>query len=134
MVNWCQKAAAFIYENFTTNLSQVLICYLGGLFCFLPLFYLPSNLDQSILKESLPSIGYRYSSIATLALVFPILSDCITDICYSKKGNQNKTKVNGDFFNDFEKPLFLSGMYIYVYIYIYIYLYISIYICIYIYI
>lgn len=107
-------AAAFVSDSLTTNVTQILICYLGGFLCLIPLYYHPkSYLEESLLRTSLTTVGFRYSSIATLSLVVPVIFDCVTDIFFNfKKGKQNSdnTMVKEGFLNNKEKVLFLSGI------------------------
>jgi hypothetical protein len=107
------NGAAFIRNNLTTNILQVLICYVGGFFCLIPLYYQPkSHLEESLLRHSINSVGYKYSSIAILALVIPVILDCITDLFFTlkKEKEDNNTIVREGFLNNLEKVLFLSGV------------------------
>lgn len=104
----------FVLNNFTTNVIQVLICYGGGLCCLIPLFRQnESNVEGSILRTSITSVGNRYISVATLSLVVPAFLDCISDLFFnSKDGKQqgDKTVAKEGFLNGLEKGLFLSGI------------------------
>jgi hypothetical protein len=66
-----------------------------------------------MLRSSLTSIGYRYSSVATLALVIPFTLDLLTDLVFKpKNGKQSNEKTLGKegFLNNTEKLLFLIGI------------------------
>lgn len=115
LVSRVKYAAASVYVNLTTNVIQVLICYLGGFFCLIPIYLQPiSNLEDSLLRDSLTSVGFRYSSVATLALVIPVFFDTLTDLVFNhyQRGKQNtgNSVVSEGFLNTLEKVLFLSGI------------------------
>lgn len=99
----------FFRENFTTNVIQATSLVLGGFLCLIPLYYHPlSILEESLLRDSLTSNGYRYSSVATFALVIPVLCDITMDLVF--KSNIAKASVKEGFLNNIEKLLFLSGI------------------------
>lgn len=102
-----------IRGNLTPNVIQVLLCYMFGFFCLLPLYYDPSTyLEETILRNSLTSIGYRYSAVATIALAIPFMLDLVTDLVLKPKDvkqSNEKTIVKEGFLNNMEKVLFLIG-------------------------
>jgi hypothetical protein len=109
-----RHAIALIQENPTTNVIQVLLAFLGGFFCLIPLYLQPiSILEETLLRHSLKSVGYKYSAVATLTLVLPLFLDCLADLIFNfRKGKPNSDKpiVNEGFLNNIEKLLFLSGI------------------------
>jgi hypothetical protein len=106
------KFVTFLLENLTTNVLLALICYLGGFYSFLPLYFEPiSYLEETTLRKALESgcVGYKYSSVATLALSVPLLFDCIADSMTNAKRGKHYTG-DGGFLNNLEKVLFLIGL------------------------
>jgi hypothetical protein len=102
-----------IHENLTTNIIQVLLCYLFGFFCLLPLYYnLSLFLEETVLRDSLTSIGYRYSAVATLTLAIPFTFDLVSDLVFTPndvKHSNERTVGKEGFLNNMEKVLFLIG-------------------------
>jgi hypothetical protein len=70
-------------------------------------------LEETLLREALTSMGYRYSAVATLTLAIPVTFDLITDLVFKPKGERqsnDKTVVKEGFLNNTEKVLFLIGI------------------------
>jgi hypothetical protein len=108
LVSWIRK-------NLSTNVIQVFLCSLFGLFCLLSLSYHSgSGLEDTILRDSLRSIEYRYSAVATIPLAIPFTFDLITDLVLKpKNGRQSNEKtvvVKEGFLNNMEKMIFLIGI------------------------
>jgi hypothetical protein len=72
----------FMDQFLSSNFLHVLICCLGGLCCFLPLFGdTPSYLEDTKLKRTLTQgNSFRDSSVASLALASPLALDILMDV------------------------------------------------------
>jgi hypothetical protein len=76
-----RRVGYYIDQVLSSNLLHVLICCLGGLCCFLPLFGdTPSYLEDTTLKRSLTRGTFRDSSVASLALASPLALDILMDV------------------------------------------------------
>jgi hypothetical protein len=76
-----RRVGCCIDQVLSSNLLHVLICCLGGLCCFLPLFGdTPSYLEDTTLKRSLTRGTFRDSSVASLALASPLALDILMDV------------------------------------------------------
>jgi hypothetical protein len=70
--------SSFIHDNLTTNVIQIFMCYAFGFLCLIPLYYEPiSYLEESKIRDALRSKKFHSSSVATLALVIPIIFDMV---------------------------------------------------------
>lgn len=94
----------------TTNGIHCTICYVGGACCLLPILLFPqSNVEDSVLRASLPERTIRDSSIAVIALAFPLVMDIIADILNSLLNNDKVCKQTKPLLTNLEKLLFLIG-------------------------
>ena len=102
-------AASITSQILTSNKVQVLICFIGGLSSFLPLFVgIQSHLEDTVLKRSLTSGYYfRDSSMATLTLALPILIDILLDLTTASFA---KTKLKGMGCSDQNSPCCLNNI------------------------
>jgi hypothetical protein len=102
-------------ENRHTNLIQMMICFIGGLCCLLPLYLDPiSNLEDSPLRAALESGKSRDSAVASMTLVTPLALDIMTEIFISviKKGTNSKLQKQNKLIllNTTERLVFLLGI------------------------
>ena len=102
-----------MFEIFNTNWMHILICICGGTCCFLPLILgTKSFLEDSTLRYSLTSEGYfKDSSVASIALAFPIIVDLIFDNLISlNKWMNGKPTQQKPHLNTAEKLVLLLGI------------------------
>lgn len=101
---------------------HLLQCFLSGLCCLLPLWLeMTSNLESRPLRDSLDeNPGFRYSCVANVALVVPLMLDTLFDLVTSKwlsfrKGdkklnNGDSKSPRYDFLNVYERLLIFLGV------------------------
>ena len=113
----CNRRAVFslIGRFLSLNVTQVTLCFLGGLACYLPLIVgVISNLEDTTLRRSLSSGYYfRDSSLASLTLAIPILIDILLDLTTSitkKRGMAHNCSTAPCCLNNIEKFLLLGGI------------------------
>lgn len=79
----------------TTNFIQIMLCFIGGICCFIPL-RLDSLTDyaDSMRRETLTSSRSRDSAIAASALTLPIFLEIITEIITSVSAKSEKVEMH----------------------------------------
>jgi hypothetical protein len=107
-----QKMLSFIRLNTSANNINLIICFVSGFICLIPLFFEnDSNMEDTRLRESLTSFIYRDSSVASIIVSIPLFMDLVTDICKGNNNKVNTTKaLKGTFLNKLETLLLLCGM------------------------
>lgn len=104
---------SFIHGN--SNLIQILLIFLGGALCLLPLTGNPSiDLSHSDLLNAVPSQRNRDSAVAAFALGLPILGEVIVEMItsISTEGKSEKVKIHlgGQLLNTRERFLMALGI------------------------
>ena len=107
--------SSIIGRLLTLNITQVTICFVGGLASFLPIIVgVISNLEDTSLRRSLTSGYYfRDSSLASLTLAIPILIDILLDLTTSitkKRGMVHSNSTGSSCLNNIEKFMLLGGI------------------------
>lgn len=78
----------------TSNDSQILISLFTGFLSFLPMMLgVPSNLESSILRQSLNSKHFQYSSLALLSLALPLTIEMVLEWFSSSAPQQPASAV-----------------------------------------
>ena len=85
----------FASPSMFTNFCQILLCFVGGICCFIPL-HASSLTDyaNSMRRETLTSSRSRDSAIAAVALTLPIFLEIITDIITSVAAKSEKVEMH----------------------------------------
>ena len=98
----------------STNFTQMIICIIGGMLCLIPLiFNKESDIEESLLRRSLPERLHRDSAVAVLTLTVPLLLDITTDLlksCFTEPREIcRKNLGHPGLLNNMENLLFLIG-------------------------
>lgn len=110
------RAGYYIDQFLSSNFLHIMICCVGGLCCFLPLYGdTHSFLEDTTLKRSLTQgNSFRDSSVASLALASPLALDILMDVGISliKKIRVIPTEplTPQTCLNNVEKTLCLAGI------------------------
>ena len=100
-------------KQMTTNGIQCSIVILGGIGCLLPISMYPTSfVEDCTLRNALPEQRIRDSSIAVIALVFPLVLDIVTEMINSVISGRKDEKLlmqTKPLLNNMEKLLFLFG-------------------------
>ena len=83
------------YKSLGTNLMQLFVCVLGGIFCLTPLIGLPdAHLSDFRFKDAVSSTRNRDSGVAAIALVVPIVVQIATETITSYiRGDSNTARI-----------------------------------------
>jgi hypothetical protein len=85
----------FVRSSMTTNFLQILICFTGGILCFIPLrLNSLTDYSDSMRRETLTSSRSRDSAIAASALTLPIFLEIITEIITSVSAKSEKVEMH----------------------------------------
>lgn len=96
----------------SSNCMHIMICFIGGLSCLLPLFIHPvSLLEDTCLRAALPSMRNRDSAVAAVALIVPVIMEMTTDIviCCFETADRIKYNCRDALLNSPEKFVFFCG-------------------------
>ena len=83
------------YKNLSTNLTQLIVCFLGGILCLFPLTGVPdAQLSDFRFRDAVSSTRNRDSGVAAIALVVPIVIQIATETITSYiRGDGNTAKI-----------------------------------------